>query len=235
MRLSVILPTYNESENICALIEKIEESIPEKWAHEIIVIDDNSPDKTYEIVKRKFVQNNCVKCILRTTERGLANSIGEGVKAATGSHIIVMDTDFTHDPSEIPKMLHIAELYDIVSGSRFCAGGMTDSLFHYMASLVFNWFIRVVLRTQIQDNLGGFFVIKKEKLDLLPFHAIFFGYGDYFFRLLNYSQRVGMSIIEIPTNYENRKKGVSKSRFTRLLFFYTFQVIKHRLKLYIQR
>ena len=70
---------------------------------------------------------------------------------------------------------------------------------HYLASFIFNLLIRVVIRTQIQDNLGGFWVARADRIRQLPFDLIFFGYGDYYFRLLHYAQAAGMKVIELPS------------------------------------
>ena len=126
-------------------------------------------------------------------------------------------------------MLHVGQVYDIVSGSRFCPGGNMQDTRHYIASLVYNWLVRLILRTQIQDNLGGFFTMRKKDLDRLPFDRIFFGYGDYYFRLLHYAQRRGMRIVEIPAQYRARDEGSSKSNFMKLLLSYTSAVIKLRI------
>lgn len=226
MRVSVILPTYNEAANIAALIAQIIERISPEWDYEIIVVDDSSPDGTYRVVEDAFGENEKVRAILRTSDRGLAKSIRAGIEASTGDQLVVMDTDFTHDPGEIPKMLHVSKVYDIVSGSRFCPGGDMGSYRHYVCSLIYNWFVRIVLNTQIQDNLGGFFTISRPCLAALPFDKIFFGYGDYYFRLLHYAQKAGLSIVEIPAYYNTRTKGASKSRFWKLLFDYTVALLK---------
>ena len=229
MKLSVILPTYNESGNIVQLIEAILRAVPDKWDREIVVVDDDSQDGTYELVTRTFKDQPAVIAKKRTADRGLANSIRAGLEMATGDQLLVMDTDFTHDPVEIPKMLHLAEYFDIVSGSRFCAGGSMSSTRHYLASMSYNLILRLILRTQIQDNLGGYFTIKRQDLDNLPFDAIFHGYGDYFFRLLHCAEKKGLSIIEIPAHYHSRKAGKSKSSFFRLLFSYSLAVIRFKL------
>jgi dolichol-phosphate mannosyltransferase len=226
MKISVILPTYNEAGNIKTLIHAIITNIPSGWDYEILVIDDNSPDKTYEVVQEAFNTNLAVIPILRTTDRGLAKSIRAGIEKSSGDQILIMDTDLTHDPVEIPKMLHISQVYDIVSGSRFCPGGNMDDTTHYLASLIYNWCMRLLLRTQIQDNLGGFFTIGKKELFTLPFENIFFGYGDYFFRLLYYAGKKGLTILEIPAQYHNRTKGMSKSNFPKLLLSYSAAVIR---------
>ena len=101
---------------------------------------------------------------------------------------------------------------------------------HYVASLLYNWLMRVVLRTQIQDNLGGFFTISKQKMESVPFDLIFFGYGDYFFRLLHYAQKRGMTVVEVPAQYRVRHKGKSKSNFMKLLFSYTHALLKLKIE-----
>jgi len=221
MKVSIILPTFNEAGNIIKLVEEIIVNIPKDWEYEIIVVDDNSPDGTYDTVKKYFSQNNRVVPFLRTTDRGFAKSIRAGIERAQGEQIIVMDTDFTHDPVEIPKLLHVGKIYDIVSGSRFCSGGNMQDLKHYMASLLYNWVLRIVLRTQVQDNLGGYFTIKKDKVMQLSLDNIFFGYGEYFFRLLHFAKSDAMTIVEIPSFYRARLSGKSKSNFLKMLFSYT--------------
>ena len=126
-KVSVILPTYNESGNIIDLVNAIIQQIPRDYDYEIIVVDDNSPDNTHGLVRETFQANPKVVPVLRTVDRGFAKSIREGIERAGGDRIVVMDTDFTHDPAEIPRLLHVGEVYDIVSGSRFCPGGGTPS------------------------------------------------------------------------------------------------------------
>lgn len=229
MLVSVVLPTYNESGNILTLIREIKENIPEGWDHEILVVDDNSPDQTYDLVKNTYKDDPGVTPILRTTDRGFAKSIRTGLEKAKGDYVIVMDTDLTHDPVEIPKLLHISKYFDIVSASRFCAGGHMESIRHYLASYTYNLLIRLFLRTQVQDNLGGYYVINREKLNRLPFDLIFFGYGEYYFRLLHFAQIEGISMVEIPAFYRTRTAGTSKSRFFQMIFSYTDALIRLKL------
>lgn len=226
MKVSVILPTYNEAGNIVALVREIISHIPGEWAYEIVVVDDNSPDGTYQAVKTAFNDNEAVVAVLRTKDRGFAKSIRAGIEAAQGEQIIVMDTDFTHDPVEIPRLLHIAKVYDIVSGSRFCSGGNMQDVQHYIASMLYNWVLRLVLHTQVQDNLGGYFTIRKEKLMQLPLDKIFFGYGEYFFRVLHFAKQKELSIVEIPALYRARHAGTSKSNFFKMLITYFCEAIK---------
>ena len=230
MKISVILPTYNESGNIVELVKAIIEMVPSEWDYEVIVVDDNSPDQTYNLVEKTFTEDDKIKAVLRLSDRGLAKSIRAGIEIAQGDKILVMDTDFTHDPSEIPKMITLSQLFDIVSGSRFCAGGSMENKGRYFMSLLFNWFTRIVLQTQIQDNLAGFWMISSDKIGSLPLEKIFSGYGDYFIALLFYAQRQHMTIIEFPVYYANRTQGKSKSNFLKLLITYTKAIIELRIR-----
>jgi dolichol-phosphate mannosyltransferase len=95
-----------------------------------------------------------------------------------------------------------------------------ESTSHYLASLIYNWLLRIILHTQIQDNLGGYFTISLQNLRDLPFDKIFYGYGEYFFRLLHYAQKAGLTLVEVPAYYRFRQKGKSKSKFFKMLFSY---------------
>jgi len=230
MKATVILPTYNEAGNIVGLVEEILKNFPPDVEPEILIVDDDSPDKTCEVAKKAFDGNLNVRVILRTADRGFAKSIRTGIEQATGELVIVMDTDFTHDPVEIPRMLHIARVCDIVSGSRFCAGGQMQDRRHYLASLAYNWLLRVLLHTQVQDNLGGYFVMKRMHILALPLDEIFHGYGEYFFRLLYFAQRRGLKVIEIPAIYRARTYGSSKSSFPSMLYSYSRAAILLRIR-----
>jgi dolichol-phosphate mannosyltransferase len=226
VKVSVILPTYNEAGNIVRLIAEIKSNIPPNWTREIIVVDDNSADGTFDIVRHAYGDGVNVKAILRTTGRGLGSSVRAGIEAATGDYLLVMDTDFTHRPEEIPSMLHVGQIADLVNGSRFCPGGNMADSGHYVASFVYNLLVRLIIRTQIQDNLGGFWVADAGLIRRLPFEEIFFGYGDYYIRLLHFAQKTGMKVIEVPSQYGARASGTSKSNFAKLLFQYSAMVLK---------
>jgi dolichol-phosphate mannosyltransferase len=226
MKVSVVLPTYDEAGNIVRLVWAIKANIPPDWTQEILIVDDNSPDGTFDLARNAFAGDTDVKTILRTTERGLGASIRSGVEAATGDYLLVMDTDFTHRPEEIPAMLHVAQIVDFVNGSRFCPGGSMKDTAHYIASFVYNLMIRLVIRTQIQDNLCGFWVARAEQVRRLPFDEIFYGYGDYYFRLLHFAQAAGMRVVELPAQYGERQAGASKSNFYKMLFQYSAMVLK---------
>ena len=229
MKVSVILPTYNEAENIVELVRNIIDNIALDWEYEIIVVDDNSPDQTFAIIRDAYQDNPAVIPHLRTKDRGFAKSIRTGIELAQGDQILVMDSDFTHDPTHISKMLHVSKVCDIVIGSRYCAGGNMQDTLHYYTSLLYNWLVRLTIRTQVQDNLGGYFTVNRQKMDLLPFDNIFFGFGEYFFRFIYYAQRKHMQIIEIPIVYNVRRKGTKKSSVVKMLFSYSLRHVESKI------
>jgi dolichol-phosphate mannosyltransferase len=154
------------------------------------------------------------------------------LEIAEGSILVVMDTDFNHDPAMIPQMVDLLRYYDLVIGSRFVMrGGMEDSL-RYALSFAYNIFIRALFCTQIQDNLSGFFAVRQSQLfQLRPiFDKIFYGYGDYFIRLLLAAWRRDWKILEVPVFYILRRHGDSKTGFWRIFRDYTAAVIRLRIQ-----
>lgn len=223
--LSVILPTFNEAENIVPLISEITGKL-KTVKHEIIVIDDNSPDGTTGKVLKKYSQKTNIKTYIRTENPGLANSILFGINKAVGKYICVMDTDFNHNPKDISSMLIKIPENDVVVGSRYIKGGGMENRFRYYLSFIYNLFIKTLLNLSTHDNLSGFFVADRKKLLSLDTSRIFSGYGDYFIVLLYLSKKSGYKIAEIPVFYKNRIYGFSKSKFIPMLIDYSKTVLK---------
>ena len=221
--LSIILPTYNERDNIISLIEAIKIILDgRRDDYEIIVIDDDSPDRTGVLVRERFQEDARVRCIIRKEERGLATAIRRGITDSTGDIIIVMDTDFNHQPDILPQLIDLQKYYTIVVGSRFISyGGMRDVWRYYLSFFYNLFFIRTLLRTHVQDNLSGLFSIRRAALYDLPWDTIFRGYGDYFLRLLYYAARKRQSVLEVPVYYELRSSGESKTSFIPIFLLYT--------------
>jgi dolichol-phosphate mannosyltransferase len=235
MKVSVILPTYCERDNIGDLISAIQAVMaPEDWETEILVVDDNSPDGTAQVVRDcwgaqpagqpdLWMKNLTfqVFCHVRTEERGLATAIKYGILQSTGEIIVVMDTDFNHDPRMIPQMVKFLEFYDLITGSRFVMGGGMEDRTRYYYSLFYNLFVRMLLRLQVQDNLSGFFAIRREKLLALNMDRIFQGYGEYLIRMLHSAWNRQYRMLEVPVFYILRRHGQSKSRFLSMLKDYS--------------
>ena len=228
--LSIILPTYNEKDNIIILVNKIIKLLKNYKKKEIIIVDDSSPDNTYGLVKDKFRAKKFIKIFSRKKEFSLAKAIGYGIKKSKGRLIIVMDTDMTHNPNLITKLIGHSKNYDLVSASRFVKGGSMYNLFHYTCSLIFNFYLKTLLNSKLNDNLGGYFCVKRKAVMKVNFKKIFYGYGEYYFRLLFFLNKNKISMIEIPALYEKRNSGESKSNFFVLLFTYFIHAIILKLK-----
>lgn len=230
MKASIILPTYNERDNIVELIDTIQATMhPTGLEYEVVVVDDHSPDGTADTVRRSYGVDGRVR-LLERDDRGLATAIKYGILNSDGEIIVVMDTDFNHDPGMIPQMVKFLQYYDVIIGSRFVmAGGMEDK-FRYHSSFLYNLFIRLMFRTQVQDNLSGFFSIYRRTLMTMDLDRIFYGYGDYFIRLLITAWRAKLHMLEVPVFYRLRRHGHSKSQFVKMLRQYTVSVIRLRLK-----
>lgn len=243
--VSIILPTYNERDNICDLIDAIDRELgPLAWPFEILVVDDNSPDGTAQVVAQQYGldlvnahttgitghRNGVIHVYVRTSDKGLAKAIRAGLEWARGNTLVVMDTDFNHDPAMIPQMVELLNYYDLVIGSRFVMQGGMEDKWRYRASLIYNFFLRVLFMTQIQDNLSGFFAVRRERFFQMAalFDAIFYGYGDYFIRLLYVAWRKHWKILEVPVFYILRRHGDSKTGFWSIFRDYTGAVLRLR-------
>jgi dolichol-phosphate mannosyltransferase len=223
--VSVILPTFNERDNIVALVEELRSRFRAgRYSYELLVVDDQSPDGTGQIVAAAFAEDPGVRVIVRSKNPGLAYSIREGIERSTGAIILVMDTDFNHKPPDAVLLFQVAQYVDLVVGSRFTFGGGMSNLPRYYLSYLYNIFLRLTLGTRLDDNLSGLFAVKRERMFELDFNKIFWGYGDYFFRLLLLSQHAGFLHIEVPVFYGSRLGGESKTRFLQTFAKYTREV-----------
>ncbi len=235
MKASIILPTYNEKDNIIELIQAIFRALPPEIDAEVVVVDDNSPDGTAEAVRQNFGHDARVNLFVRTEERGLATAIRYGAEHSNGQILVFMDTDFNHDPILLPQMIKFLEFYDIIIGSRFVmAGGMEDR-FRQFSSLIYNYGIRLLFGTPVHDNLSGFFSIYRDKLMSMDLDQIYYGYGDYFIRLLMVAHKRGYKMLEVPVFYRLRLHGHSKTQFFSTFIKYTLAILTLRLKLWTGR
>lgn len=214
IKASVILPTFNEAGNIVKLVEAIKHELSlNRLSHEMVVVDDDSPDKTGLLAQKYFSKIPEVRVIIRKKEKGLATAIRHGLEKAVGEVVVVMDTDFNHEPALVPRLVKKCDKYDLVVGSRFLRGGGMVNKTREKLSYLFNILVRILLDSPVHDNLSGFFAMRREKLEKLNFNRIFYGYGDYFIRLIYLAKKQGNSFAELPSFYKDREYGESKSKF----------------------
>ncbi|OGO62138.1 MAG: hypothetical protein A2030_04040, partial [Chloroflexi bacterium RBG_19FT_COMBO_50_10] len=211
--ISIILATYNESENIGDMIAAIFASLPDPV--EIIVVDDNSPDLTWEIANG--IGDPRLKVIRRVNARGLASAINRGIIESQGEFIGWMDADMCHPPALLPRMLEPLQDCDVVIGSRYVKGGKDDrDPGRVLTSRFINRMASFVLGHGILDYDSGFILMHRSVLDSVSLTPA--GYGAYFIEFIYACCRKGLKVFEIPYTFTERARGVSKSN-TNLLQF----------------
>jgi len=213
-QVSIIIPTYNESRNIIQILKSIGDNIPKNIIAEAIVVDDNSPDSTGKIVDEylknvKKIAGYTMDIIHRTSKNGLSSAILSGVQRAKGETIVVMDSDFSHPPQIIPKMIESLKKYqcDLVIASRYISGGKINgwTLKRKIMSKVATLIAKKGLGVKTKDPMSGFFAFKKNILKGINFDAI--GYKILLEILVKKSE---IAVKEIPYTFENRTFGSSK-------------------------
>lgn len=225
-KISIILPTYNEAGNIVKLIKDISNQTGLKnYQLEFIVVDDNSPDGTANQVKN--LADNRVKLFVRKKERGLATAILLGIKKSSGQVIVLMDTDFNHQPKDIVHLITPLKLNqaDLVIGSRYVKGGgmhiSEAGTIQFLGSKFGNLLVnKIILRSSLKESLSGFLAFKKKILKGFNLTQIFQGYGDYCIRLLYFANKERFKLAEIPVVYGKRQYGISKSNLIKMFFNY---------------
>ncbi len=210
----IIIPTYNEKENIEKMIRKIF-SMEEEF--NILIIDDNSPDGTADIVKRLQQQySGRLFIIERPGKAGLGTAYIDGFKWSLNhgyEYIFEMDADFSHNPDDLPKLLEACKSgADLAIGSRYCDGvsvvrwPIGRIIMSYYASV----YVRKILRMKVYDCTAGFKCYRRKVLEKINLDAISMkGYG---FQIeMKYTAfKLGFKLIEVPIIFINRRDGVSK-------------------------
>lgn len=220
MNVTIVLPTYNEAENIVCFLNEVHQVISEISDFNIntLIVDDNSPDKTADIVK-KLQQTNDKIFLLENNTRGLGNAYKAGFKYAINNLnpdiLVEMDSDFSHTPSKLKELLPpIKEGYDFVIGSRYIKGGSIPkdwALIRKLNSKYGNIFARFIAGLfQVKDCTSGFRAInvnfiKQIDLDNLDVNGYAFQMN-----ILYECVKLGAKTYEIPINFIDRVKGESK-------------------------
>jgi dolichol-phosphate mannosyltransferase len=212
----LILPTYNEAVNLEPFVRAVQPELAEAAPeHRILIVDDNSPDGTGRIADRLAAEIESVEVLHRPKKQGLGVAYLAGFRRALegGADLILeMDSDFSHSPADVPRLIAAAERADLVLGSRYVpGGGVVDwGLLRRVLSRGGSWYARLVLRVHVHDLTGGFKCFRREvleRLDLASIHAE--GYG-FQIELTYRAIRAGFRVEEIPIVFRERQAGISK-------------------------
>ncbi len=223
-QVSIIIPTYNESQNIINILKSIGSNLPKNLLTQAIIVDDNSPDGTGKIVEDymknlKKMANYTIEVIHRKAKDGLGSAILNGIQHAKGDTIVVMDSDFSHPPQIIPKLIESVKKYqfDIAVASRYIKGGNIQgwSLKRKIMSKFATLIAKKGLGIDAKDPMSGFFAFKKNILNGLNIDAI--GY-KILLEILVKTKNV--TITEIPYTFQDREFGSSKLNYKTILDYY---------------
>lgn len=216
MKIIIVIPTYNEAENIKKMTEALFK-LPFFDLH-LIIVDDASPDGTGEIADGLATQHPQQMTIIhRTGKQGLGTAYAIGFQAALkmGTDVIVqMDADFSHSPDYIPEMVEQLAHYDVVVGSRYVPGGKVDERWSWWRYLLSWWanhaYARLILNIKAKDATAGFKAFRRSVLEEINFKQVVSNGYVFQVEVAHLCQKMGFSILELPIYFEDRRIGKSK-------------------------
>ena len=218
MDFSLIIPTYNEKDNIGLLLDKLIETLGPSTDYEIIVVDDDSPDLTWQFVQAYAAQDSRIRLIRKMKGRGLSRAVIEGFNQAQGRILGVMDADLSHDHRILPAMIAAVrdDGYDLAVGSRRIPGGGADKWPWYrkVASDIATMIARAFLDIKLSDPMSGYFTIRREVFEKVK-HEI--NPQGYKILLEIYVRSNPQRVKEIPFIFKDRSQGYSKATFKVML------------------
>ena len=211
MLLSIISPTYNEADNIVKFVNLIELTL-KNYNYEIIFVDDNSSDKTHEIIKNLSSTNPHVRCLRRIGRRGLSSAVIEGCLASSSDLLLIMDADLQHDEKKIPLMIKLIEekQLDLIIASRFLSHKKVLGLTKYRNALskFANFLANTISKAKLTDPMSGFFLIKRTIFDQIAPNLS--GLGFKILLDIFSSSKNTLKYKEISFTFKKRVHGESK-------------------------
>ena len=212
MNVVIIVPTYNERENLPILLD----SILAHYDYRVLVVDDQSPDGTGGVADEYARRHpDRIEVMHRTGPRGLGRSYIDGMKRALagGADVVCqMDADFSHDPKYLPDLIAATGQYDLVIGSRYLRGVSVVNwpLRRVILSAFANWYVRSITRLAVRDCTAGYRAWRRDALAAIPIDGMLSGGYAFAVELTFEAARRGYRIGEVPIIFVERREGVSK-------------------------
>lgn len=215
-RVIVVIPTYNEAENIRALVAELLSLAVDNLS--VLIVDDDSPDGTGMVAEQLREQyGERIQVVHRTARRGLGRAYVAGFQqalAAGADYIVQMDADFSHSPAYIPCFLSQMAAWDVVVGSRYVPGGELDDRWSWWRRLLSWWanaaYSRLILGLQVKDVTAGFKCWRREVLQAIDLSAIHSGGYVFQIEMAYLAEKLGFRVLEMPIYFEDRRIGRSK-------------------------
>ena len=214
-RVVVVLPTYNEAENIPLIASGIAAALP---SADVLVMDDNSPDGTADAAEALFASDPRYagyRVVRRTGPRGLGRAYRDGFQRAMTAgydRIVQMDADLSHDPAHLPALVQASEDAGLVIGSRYCAGGQVQNWPERRVKLsrFANWYVRSLMRIEVADATAGFRCWSQAALHAVQVHTLRSEGYSFQVEMTHRASRAGIKIVESPITFTDRRFGQSK-------------------------
>jgi dolichol-phosphate mannosyltransferase len=229
-KVSIIIPTYNEAENVGDIVHVISK-IP--FDSEVVIVDDNSPDKTCEVVKALSREFATLKLLSRPQKMGLGSAYRDGLKLCSGNVVVEMDSDLSHDHRDLVKLVKALENADMVIGSRYVEGGKIIgwSRNRRVVSGAANLLVKIVLGLGVKDATSGFRAYRKNVFERIISVSRLNGYA-FQVETAHIAKMLGLRIVETPITFAERKRGNSKLGFPEMFsFFKAVVILKFRFKM----
>jgi dolichol-phosphate mannosyltransferase len=209
MTASVVLPTYDEREVIVGVVRDILDAVGDV---EVLVVDDDSPDRTWEAVETAFAADGRARVLRRVGRRGLPSAIAEGIAGTGGDVVVWLDADGSMPADVIPRLVAATADADVAVASRYAAGGCDarQSSARILASRAINTFGTLLLGGPVRDWTSGFVAARRSALLRVPIHGGHV-YGDYCIDFLHRACRHGLRVVEIPYACTERRAGTTKT------------------------
>ena len=211
-RTLITIPTYNERENVGPLVSALFQFVPEA---DVMLIDDNSPDRTAAAAEKFFGSEPRFSVVTRTGRRGYGRSLLDGYRLAVEKNyarLVQMDADFSHDPKVVPSLINVARGADVAIGSRYCPGGgiVNWSWYRRLLSRFANQYVSRVTGIGVCDSTSGFRCYTRRALQcFLEIGIDSEGYA-FLVETVFRAQNAGLRIVEIPITFTDRRVGQSK-------------------------
>ncbi|RKR93103.1 dolichol-phosphate mannosyltransferase [Micromonospora pisi] len=211
-RVLVVIPTYNEAENVVIITERLRQAVP---AVEILIADDNSPDGTGAVADRLAAADEYVHVLHRSGKQGLGAAYVAGFRWAREhgyDAVVEMDADGSHAPEELTRLLDAARDADVVIGSRWTSGGeVVNWPWHrQLLSRGGNLYTRVALGMPVSDATGGYRIYRVPALDKMDFESVTSQGYSFQVELSWRAHRAGLRTVEVPITFAEREHGTSK-------------------------
>ena len=227
-RICVVIPTYNEAENLPRLTAQIEQAL-RGLNFELVVIDDNSPDNTARVAERLNCIYGNITVKVRAKKSGLGSALLSGLEVALSKKdvecIVTLDADFSHDPQQIPRLLRVADAADLVQGSRYVQNGVVAnwSFKRRIVSCVANLLCNLLMWTSIRDCTGNFRVYSRRCAETILNSTRSKGF-EWVVEAMAVAKKGGFRVKEVPISFVDRRMGKTKLTSSRIVDWTAFAI-----------